>query len=359
MRSFLLKQALRFGVFLLFVFSIQAQAFAAPVIRSVWAAHPPRLDGTVQSGEWDQADANRFKLDHGWLLIQNDASYLYLLIDLTLDINDDPQIAEAPGDFLSLAFDLDLDRKITPKTDVMYGLSPAGSVGFQYYLEPSLFTTLQATGAKIVRGFGPSPYSATPHRIWEVSIPLSEVKACPGRPINLGLRTFSRNPSFDDNYPRDFMTSFSELPQLMLAEQAPQPETAAATSSPPQTEPIQRTVLPDGTIELRYPNGDVKRIYRDRITITHPNGIVESASPLEVQLDAPPSAPRGQLRRWLDAVNGSLLDNIKRLLCRDEAVISAYLAGESSSSLTSVYAQIAFRTNFINRLAAEPIQCTR
>src|SRR2546421_13059124 len=112
MRCFLPLRSLIFVLFLLSVFSLPAQAYRTKQrgsevrqVGSVWATTPPHLDGVIGKSEWFHAEAGRLQLNHGVLLAQNDASHLYLLIDLTQDTHDDPPRAEAPwGDLLALVF---------------------------------------------------------------------------------------------------------------------------------------------------------------------------------------------------------------------------------------------------------------
>ncbi|NIO10304.1 MAG: hypothetical protein GTO40_20790, partial [Deltaproteobacteria bacterium] len=98
-----------------------------------------------------------------------------------------------------MTFDVNGDREITPNVDVSYGLYPGTyRVGVQSYLGPGAWTGLQRSRARFAAGFGRSMGPSPPHRIWELAIPLAEIKARPGQLIRLGLNTYSESPPFND-----------------------------------------------------------------------------------------------------------------------------------------------------------------
>lgn len=187
-----------------------------PPYVSVFPLYPPKVDGEVSLGEWDNATS--IALTHGVMLVQNDASSLYLLVDLTGDTYDDPPLAELPwGDDFSLSFDVNIDGAITPDVDVNYTTYPGTyDLGIQYWRGPRLVTDLEDTRSQLGAGFGPSINSEIPHRIWEFAISLSEIEAVPNGLVRIGLRTRSQTPSFEDYEPAYFPSDFSNLIEIAL-----------------------------------------------------------------------------------------------------------------------------------------------
>jgi hypothetical protein len=151
-------------------------------INSVFAGYPPEIDGMASTGEWD--DAVSIELDHGFMLIQNDASNLYIFVDLTGDTKEDDK------DYFSLSFDVNNDRKISPRLDMDYGTFPGTrDLGIRYYLGPGTWTSFGNTHSDLGSGFGKSLNSEISHRIWELSISLPEIKSVPDGVVNMGLKT--------------------------------------------------------------------------------------------------------------------------------------------------------------------------
>jgi len=177
---------------------------------SVFPSYPPVIDGEVSSGEWDNAAS--IALEHGVMLMQNDASNLYLLVDLTGDTHEDAT------DSFMLSFDVNTDGGITPNVDVNYSTFLSGhTLGIQYYLGPDSWTSLGDTFSELGTGFGSSINSADPHRIWEFAISMPEIEAVPNGLVRLGLRTYSQTPSFMDDQPENFYNDFSDLIGITLA----------------------------------------------------------------------------------------------------------------------------------------------
>jgi len=191
-----------------------------PRIRSVWASTPPTVDGDVEAGEWSGAPT--VPIAYGNLRFQNDDRYLYILVDLTGDTHDDPP----SGDYPWVTFDLEADRNITPGEDLNYVPYPGTyELGLQRYLGPGVWTGPDTTRSMLGVGFGPSPSSATPHRIWEFAISLEEVGEDPSTwladeelpLVRLGLRTHSQVPNFEVDLPWNFEEDFSDLLEVLLA----------------------------------------------------------------------------------------------------------------------------------------------
>ena len=121
------------------------------------------------------------------------------------------------------------------------------------------------------------------------------------------------------------------------------------TASPQSSGISQRTILPDGTVEIRYPDGTIKRLSKSGITIISPNGQTKKYQFYQVQPDTPPSLPSdAQTFTWLEAHNENLLVIIRSLVSNDQTAIDNYLQYEGTSS--NLYEKINKRTQTIDYL---------
>ena len=179
----------------------------------------PIIDGVVSPGEWNKAVA--IPLAHSWIMVRNDVVNLYVLIDVVSDTYEDTSInGSAWPDYFLLSFDVNIDAEITPNVDMNYvGWRANLRLDRQYYLGPNWTGILQGdTAGRLAGGFGPSLNSNTPHLLWELVIPLSEISANRGGKVRIGLRTYSQTPSFIDDYPTGFSSNFSNLMEIMLTQ---------------------------------------------------------------------------------------------------------------------------------------------
>jgi serine/threonine protein kinase len=178
---------------------------------------PPLIDGIITSGEWNKA-FKAVTLPNGNVYYLNDNNYLYLWIDLTADTINDPPIVGSPwGDFFNVAFDVNENKVIDPSQDELYGLYPGTyTLALSYYLGAGIFTGVNPSISKFGAGFGKSPYSATPHRIWEFAFAYIEIKAAVGQDVAIGVSAYSQNPAFFDKVPSDLMTSMINFQQFKL-----------------------------------------------------------------------------------------------------------------------------------------------
>jgi hypothetical protein len=194
--------------------------------QSGWASPLPGIDGVAGETEWGSAP--RLNFAHGSVRIQNGLSYIYLLLDVTADTTNDPLQPNSPwGDYFWLSWDVNGDRNVTPDVDVLYGIYPGtNNLGICHYVEPGAVTPLEPSGASLARGFGATPGSATPHRFWEVAIPLDEIGAdamswaedpLDAHPLRLGFHVHSEVPLISDYVPENLLTDFTRYIRILLA----------------------------------------------------------------------------------------------------------------------------------------------
>ena len=195
-------------------------------VRSTWATTPPAVDGILAPAQW--AGAGVMPIPAGFMMVKNDNNFLYVALDLVGDHGADPGVT----DYFWFSVDNDGNGAITPMVDVNYGIYPTLPIriGRQYYLRPSAWTGIQTTPSPAMaqHGFGPSPHSAVPHRIWEMRLPLHEIGitdlgTTPDPAVHFGLRASSSNPAFTFDFPAGFYTGFSNLHAILLARTATLP----------------------------------------------------------------------------------------------------------------------------------------
>ena len=188
------------------------------ILRSTWTPVPINVNTPFTPAAW--AGAGQMALPAGFMLAKNDNQYVYIAFDLTGDTGNSPSV----GDYFWLTFDVDRNRSITPRLDVNYGTYPTLPIriGHQFYLGPNVWTGLQPGPSTAIahQTFGPTPASATPHRIWQLRIPYSEigVNLASGVPETLfGVRVSSTTPAFTHDSPPNFSADFSALHELIFA----------------------------------------------------------------------------------------------------------------------------------------------
>jgi hypothetical protein len=188
-------------------------------VRSTWATNPMVMNGVLSGPEW--AGAGVMPIPAGFMMVKNDNNYLYVALDMVGDRGADPGV----GDYFWFSVDNNCNFSITPNLDVNYGIYPTLPIriGRQYYLGPGVWTGIQNTPSPAVarNGFGPSPHSPIPHRIWELRLPLDEIGIAdlgthPNPAIRFGLRVASSSPRFVFDFPAGFYRDFSNLNSILL-----------------------------------------------------------------------------------------------------------------------------------------------
>ena len=231
-----------FGALALLV-CVMADAASGQEVSSTLAITAPRVDGQLDFREWFFA-SGRVSFEHGFIAVANDATRLYLLVDVLGDDHADPRAGLLQGDWIEVFVDMDADGFITPDLDKVYTLLPgsydlrvqefASSAGERHDPDPA------PTYSSIAAGFGCFSDDATEflylpplapvceeHRVWEVAIDLEEVGQFPSSPtpplvgLKIGILVHSHLPGFTDEVPDGFPADFSQMLEIDLASTAP------------------------------------------------------------------------------------------------------------------------------------------
>ena len=150
----------------------------------------------------------------------------------------------------------------------------------------------------------------------------------------------------------------AEKPKMTKGQSATQVLTpqAPATGSPTGTP--QKMLMPDGSIELRYPDGTIKtkRIGGCGWNIRYPDGRVQNAQCLfdQVIQVIPPDPPAGTSQaNWLNSQDDDLLNILKGLLGgANSADFGNYLKNYENPPNPVIYKRIHSRTQAIEELVA-------
>ncbi len=189
-------------------------------VLSIWAQTPIQLTESLSDAVW--SGAGKMAIPGGFLLVKNDAHFLYAALDLTEDTGNDP----STGDYFWFTFDRDRNGNINPNYDVNYGLYPGQpeKMGRQYYLGPNAWTGLlnEVSQSKCKIAFESSPNLATNHRVWKIRFDLNDlnVSLIPfffAPQLKFGIKVHSTSPAFDHDTPANFSSSFSALNTLYLS----------------------------------------------------------------------------------------------------------------------------------------------
>lgn len=168
---------------------------AVPVITSSWSSVRPTIDGAYSSGEWAEATAISLRTADGSndievvMYVMNDGSNLYICYDVRGDTSMNS------GDSSSIGFDVGADDTISHESEdefVVGGMAPNWEAHYEYnnswsdwwtHCSPLDDSMAGHAGLDGAMGFGSSDGLATPHRIFEYSIPLALIEAAQGDTI--------------------------------------------------------------------------------------------------------------------------------------------------------------------------------
>jgi hypothetical protein len=139
-----------------------------------------------------------------------------------------------------------------------------------------------------------------------------------------------------------------QRPPRAQLEQAP-PQLPSPPDEVGQAGAVERRILPDGAVELHYPDGTIRKLFGGGETITRPDGTSSTMLYQNAQPPTPPTAPPDSTHAsWLDAENERLLNIMRTLVGHDEPSIQNYLAKEGADR--TVYEQIDARTEAVGWL---------
>lgn len=200
--------------------ALQILSLAHQSVSSSWASAEMMTDGTV-ANEWN--GAGMIGIPYGGIWSKNDYFNLYILADIFSDTVDTLET-----DLFSVFFDVDQNGSITSGIDRFY-TAENGRFHAMTYSGASMEQV--NTNSSLGIGFGPSiiqqfnsPKHRSSHRIWEIRIPLAELKAQPGETLHIGIVLGSGEPNFFYGDPYDFSYMF----EIELASEPP-------TINPPVT----------------------------------------------------------------------------------------------------------------------------
>jgi hypothetical protein len=136
------------------------------------------------------------------------------------------------------------------------------------------------------------------------------------------------------------LVTFADLSTLV----APAPVSPSAAAEP------KRSVRPDGTVVLKYPDGRmIERFPRCGYRETFPDGTAhEMQCSTGAPVAAPPRPPADDEEPWLSDHAGRLLEMIRTLVGGDQDAVDEYLRYEGANA--TVYDQITKRRFAIARM---------
>jgi hypothetical protein len=294
------------------------QTSSARGVDSAWVAQSPVLDGAIKQGKWNRAK-RRTKLPQ---------------------VSLGTTVAHVRERFHVISAFGNRDR-------YQLTLTQAGRLKLR-----AVWKGTAQTLALILNGPGQTGYYARKdgRSPLEIDFQLTPELLRRGNKWQVSIINFSRQGSAEG-------TLFMEHPvkKQKLAELTPAFRNLRLKGikiAPAPSGKIERTFAEDGSVEIRYPDGTIKRIYDGGFTVVNPDGSTMTASYLQVQVDTPPSLPSdGQILAWLEWSNDSLLDFIRTLVSNDETAVNHYLQREEDNTNT-LYDKMRLRTRVVSQLLA-------
>lgn len=210
----------KIGIVIIFIFSCYyVDSITAPHIspnQSQYTVKPPIIDGEANFHEW--SGSGEIWNDIGVIDVKNDGSHLYLLIDVIQDTyQDEIPILGEDGDSVFIAFDVDLDSNIS-STDIEFSYNPTdGATFYSNFMGPQQWTDVKDTfRSQIAPGFGSTNNKIEPHRFWEASISLDEIKSKVGKNVRIGIEINSATPEFGYQTPVNYTKDFTDLNEIQV-----------------------------------------------------------------------------------------------------------------------------------------------
>jgi hypothetical protein len=197
------RNLLRIFLACMILFGLHVFSPAAPVQAGGsghWASVAPVIDGVAASSEW--SGATLLTYTNFQVRYQNDAQFMYFLIDV---VGEHPAVPDAISnneDFVILV-DVDQNNAQTVNVDTGYGLTynAPNPLGIIKNTAINTWSGMVPAISYGKAGFGTSPASATPHRVYEAAIRLSELSVFAGHSLKAGFLVTSTNPSFIEQEP--------------------------------------------------------------------------------------------------------------------------------------------------------------
>ena len=191
-------------------------------IRSTWTlSSPPPLTGLLTAAEW--SGATQMTIPHGTLLAQNDATHLYIGLDITAETG-----TANTNDYFWFVVDINDNGIIDANRDKLFSILPTNQnrLYMFYMLGPNTTTPVspsQVIPSKLLSGFGASLLSATPHRQWQISFDLTDLNitvpvdpSSPAPEVDFGVR-IATTGGFIGEEPPNPLGNFADLDSIILA----------------------------------------------------------------------------------------------------------------------------------------------
>ncbi|HXC94231.1 MAG TPA: hypothetical protein VNU92_00960 [Edaphobacter sp.] len=189
-------------------------------IRSTWTlSSPPPLTGLLPASDW--SGAVQMAVPNGTLLAQNDATHLYVGLDITAETG----VANT-NDYFWFVVDINNNGVIDAYRDKLFSILPTNQnrLYMFYMLGPNTDTPVSPTQvipSKLLSGFGPSMLSATNHRQWQLSFDLTDLgitidPLSPAPVVNFGLRIGTLG-GFVGETPPNPLGNFADLHSIVLS----------------------------------------------------------------------------------------------------------------------------------------------
>ncbi len=190
-------------------------------IRSTWTRPtPPPLTGLLPVGDW--SGSATMAIPRGTLMAQNDATNLYIGLDLTAETG-----TANPNDYFWFIVNINDNGVIDSNRDKLFSPWPGTPNRLGMWLMAGPGATWPAPNSQVIPsqvsiGFGPSMNSGTNHRQWQIAFALSDLgitidPSGPAPVVDFGLRIATSSPSFVGETPPNPLGDFSDFNQIILA----------------------------------------------------------------------------------------------------------------------------------------------
>lgn len=189
-------------------------------IKSTWTlTSSPPLTGLLPASEW--SGAAQMAIPNGTLLAQNDATHLYIGLDITAENG----VANS-NDYFWFIVDINDNGVIDANRDKLFSILPGNlnRLYMFYMLGPDENTGApvdQVIPSQLQSGFGPSMLSAANHRQWQISFALSDlgITIDPSKPspvVDFGLRIATLG-GFVGEIPPNPLGNFADFNSIILS----------------------------------------------------------------------------------------------------------------------------------------------